>query len=359
MDLKGKRYLITGGAGLIGSHIADLLVEAEAGEVIILDNFIRGRYENLAWALAHGPVKVVAGDIRHTDLVNRLTAGVDLVFHQAALRITHCASEPRQALEVMVEGTFNVLEAAVRAGVPKVVAASSASIYGLAEEFPTTEKHHPYDNRTLYGAAKIFNEGLLRSFQEMYGLNYVALRYFNVYGPRMDIHGAYTEVLIRWMERIEAGQPPLIFGDGSQTMDFIHVADVARANILAAQAQVTDEVFNVASGVETSLAELAATLLQVMDSRLTPEFGPERKVNPVPRRLAEVSKAKRLLGFEAQTPLAAGLQNLVAWWRATRSQEQAAAHTPEEIRPGENWSIGEKELLLAIKRAANEKTIRG
>ncbi len=345
MNLKGKRFLITGGAGLIGSHIADLLVEAEAGEVIILDNFIRGRYENLARAVARGPVKVVAGDIRNTDLVHRLTAGVDLVFHQAALRITHCAAEPRQALEVMAVGAFNVLEAAVRAGVSKVVAASSASIYGLAEEFPTTEKHHPYDNRTLYGAAKTFNEGLLRSFQEMYGLNYVALRYFNVYGPRMDIHGAYTEVLIRWMERIEAGQPPLIFGDGSQTMDFIHVADVARANILAAQAQVADEVFNVASGVETSLTELAATLLQVMDSPLALEYGPERKVNPVPRRLADVRKAERLLGFEAKIRLAAGLQNLVGWWRATRRQEQSKEIPPGEMRHGENRSFGEKESV--------------
>jgi UDP-glucose 4-epimerase len=346
MQLKGKRFLITGGAGLIGSHIADLLVKAGAAEIVILDNFIRGRYENLAWAQAHGPVTTIAGDIRDTDLVNRLTAGMDLVFHQAALRITHCAAEPRQALEVMVAGTFNVLEAAVKSGAPKVVVASSASVYGLAEEFPTTEKHHPYDNRTLYGAAKTFNEGLLRSFREMYGLNYAALRYFNVYGPRMDIHGVYTEVLIRWMERIEAGQPPLIFGDGSQTMDFVHVEDVARANILAAEAEVTDEVFNVASGMETSLRELAATLLRVMDSPLEPEFGPERKVNPVPRRLADTAKAKRLLGFEAGIPLDAGLKNLVAWWRASRGREKAAIRPPGEIRPEENWNSGGKEQAL-------------
>ena len=163
-------------------------------------------------------------------------AGIDLVFHQAAIRITQCAEEPRLALEVLVDGTFNVLEAAVAAGVRKVVAASSASVYGLADEFPTTERHHPYANDTLYGAAKVFNEGMLRSFHAMYGLDYVALRYFNVYGPRMDVHGLYTEVLIRWMERIEAGQPPLILGDGTQTMDFVFTDDIARANLLAADA---------------------------------------------------------------------------------------------------------------------------
>ena len=180
------------------------------------------------------------------------------------MRITQCAEEPRLALEVLVNGTFNVLEAAVEAGVRKVVASSSASVYGLAEQFPTTERHHPYNNDTFYGAAKAFNEGMLRSFHAMYGLDYLALRYFNVYGPRMDIFGLYTEVLIRWMERIARGEPPLIFGDGLQTMDFVHVADIARANILAARADVTDEVFNVACGVETSLRELADALIHAM-----------------------------------------------------------------------------------------------
>ena len=214
------------------------------------------------------------------------------MFHQAGIRITQCAEEPRLALEVMVDGTFNVLEAAVTAGVQKVVAASSASVYGLADHFPTTERHHPYNNRTIYGAAKCFNEGLLRSFSDMYGLRYVALRYFDVYGPRMDMHGAYTEVFIRWMERIASGLPPVMFGDGFQTMDFVHVADVARANIYAARAAVTDEVFNVASGHETSLKTVAETLLRTMGSPLRPEHAPERKVNPVPRRLADTRKAK-------------------------------------------------------------------
>jgi len=309
--MQNKRILITGGAGLVGSHIADLLVKEGVSEIIVLDNFTRGCRDNLAWTQANGPLVIVDGDIRDRQLLTDIMQGVDIVFHQAAIRITQCAEEPRLALEVLADGTFNVLEAAVKAGVKKVVAASSASIYGMAENFPTTESHHPYNNRTLYGAAKAFNEGLFRSFYEMYGLNYIGLRYFNVYGPRMDIHGVYTEVLIRWMERIIAGLPPLIFGNGEQTMDFVYIEDIARANILAAKADITDMVFNIASGIETSLNDLAHSLLKVMGSDLQPEYKPERKVNPVQRRLADVSKAKQLLNFEAQVSLEQGLSRLV------------------------------------------------
>jgi UDP-glucose 4-epimerase len=318
--MRNKRILITGGAGLIGSHITDLLIGQEPREIIIVDNFVRGRRENLAAAMKKMPLTIVDGDIRDRALLGRVMAGVDVVFHQAAIRITQCAEEPRMALEVLVDGTFNVLEAAVQSGVSKVVAASSASVLGLAESFPTDENHHPYNNRTIYGASKAFNEGLLRSFAEMYGLKYVALRYFNVYGPRMDVHGAYTEVFIRWMERIAAGQAPLIFGDGSQTMDFVHVHDIARANILAAQSDVTDEVFNVASGTETSLKDVAQQLLRIMGSTQQPEHAAERKVNPVPRRLADTRKAKDILGFETRVSFDEGLRRLVEWWR----EEQAA-----------------------------------
>jgi UDP-glucose 4-epimerase len=316
--IEGARALVTGGAGTIGSHVVDELVRGGAAEVVVLDNLVRGRRENLAWATANGPVRVVEGDIRDRDLVRKETAGKDLVFHLAAIRITQCAEEPRLANEVLVDGTFNVVEAAAAEGVRKVVASSSASVYGLAEEFPTTERHHPYHNDTLYGAAKAFNEGLLRSFHSMYGLDYVALRYFNVYGPRMDIHGLYTEVLIRWMERIESGTPPLILGDGLQTMDFVHVADIARANILAARADATDAVYNVASGTETSLRELAAALSEVMKSDLPPEHGPARAVNGVTRRLADTGAAARDLGFRAEISLREGLLGLVDWWRASR-----------------------------------------
>ncbi|MCU1263522.1 MAG: NAD-dependent epimerase [Bryobacterales bacterium] len=316
--IEGKRIVVTGGAGLIGSHIVDRCVQQHAREVVVYDNFVRGRRTNLDWALAHGSVTVIDGDIRDRARIREAIEGADILFHQAAIRITQCAEEPRLALEVLVDGTFNVLEAAVEHRVEKVVAASSASVYGLADEFPTSELQHPYNNRTLYGAAKAFNEGLLRSFHEMYGLNYVALRYFNVYGQRMDICGAYTEVLIRWMNDIAAGRPPMIFGNGQQTMDFVSVEDIARANVLAAEAGVTDEVFNVASGVETSLTDLANALLQVMGSDLQPQYGPERKVNAVSRRLADTEKSARLLGFRSEIPLQEGLRRLVAWWMPER-----------------------------------------
>src|SRR5215831_9288179 len=234
-DLEGKRILVTGGAGFIGSHIVDLLSDEACAEIVVIDNMIRGRPENLEHAMTRGPVRLVNGDIRDNKLMATLVQAADIVFHQAALRITHCVAEPRLAMAVMVQSTFDLLELCVKHNIDKVAAASSASIYGMADEFPTTEGQHPYNNRTLYGAAKAFNEGLLRTFKDMYGLDYVAFRYFNVYGPRMDIHGRYTEVLIRWMERIDAGQPPIIFGDGRQTMDFVHVQDVAHATVLGAK----------------------------------------------------------------------------------------------------------------------------
>jgi UDP-glucose 4-epimerase len=319
--MHNERALVTGGAGAVGSNIVDELVKAGAREIVVLDNLVRGRAENLAWALVNGPVTLINGDIRDADLVAKLTDGIDVVFHQAALRITQCAEDPRLAIEVMVDGTYNVIEAAMRAGVRRMVAASSASVYGLAEQFPTKESHHPYANDTLYGAAKTFNEGMMRSLHAMQGLDYVALRYFNVYGPRMDIHGVYTEVLVRWMERIEAGSPPLILGDGSQTMDFVYIGDVARANLLAAQADVSDEVFNIAGGSEISLLELARALIKVMGAELAVEHGPERSVNKVPRRLADTSLARERLGFEAKVDLEEGLRRLVQWWRAERAED--------------------------------------
>jgi UDP-glucose 4-epimerase len=318
------RVLVTGGAGAIGSTVTDELVLAGAKEVVVLDNLVRGRRENLAWAEANGNVRFVDGDIRDRALVRELMAGIDTVFHLAAIRITQCAEEPRLALEVLVDGTYNVFESASEARVRKVVASSSASIYGLAEEFPTTETHHPYANDTLYGAAKTFNEGLLKSFRAMYGLDYVALRYFNVYGPRMDVHGLYTEVLVRWMERIAAGEPPLILGDGSQTMDFVYMQDIARANLLAARSDLSEGVFNVASGTETSLLELAQMLLGVMGSDLAVEHGPPRAVNGVTRRLADTSRAFEQLGFRAEIGLDEGLRRLVDWWQGERAGRPAA-----------------------------------
>ena len=313
--IAGSRVLITGGAGLIGSHIADQLVTKNVKEIVILDNFVRGRRENLAWACQHGDLVVIEGDIRDPRIVSHAMQNIDILFHQAAIRITQCAEQPRLAHEVLVDGSFNVLEAAVESGVRKIVAASSASVYGPADSFPTTELHHPYNNRTIYGAAKTYNEGLLRSFHEMFNLNYVCLRYFNVYGSRMDVTGAYTEVFIRWAKAISEGCRPVIFGDGTQTMDLVHVRDIARANLLAAESPATDIVCNVASGRETSLNGLARALSRVMGSSLEPEYGPERKVNPVPKRQADTRQARELIGFEAEIDLEAGLSELVEWWR--------------------------------------------
>lgn len=325
-ELRGADILVTGGAGTIGSTIVDQLLDAGAAHIDILDNLVRGRLANLEGALASGHVTLVEGDLRDRDLVHDLTRAKDLVFHEAAIRITQCAEEPRLALEVLVDGTFNVYEAAAEHRVGKLVTASSASVYGLAEQFPTGERHHHHNNDTFYGAAKSFNEGMLRSFRAMSGLDYVILRYFNVYGPRMDVHGLYTEVLVRWMERIADGKPPLIFGDGQQTMDFVVAADVARANILAAASDVREGVYNVASGVETSLLGLAEALLRAMDSDLPVEHGPERAVNGVTRRLADTTTAARDLGFVAQIPLEEGLRQLVEWWEPLR--EEIAAGRP-------------------------------
>ena len=330
-DLKGKCVLVTGGAGFVGSHIVDLLCDENCAEIIALDNMVRGRPENIEQAKFRGPVRLVRGDIRDGKLMASLVESADIVFHQAALRITHCAAQPRLAMEVMVQSTFDLLELCVQHKVEKVIAASSASVYGMASHFPTTESENPYDNRTLYGAAKAFNEGLLRTFDDMHGLDYVAFRYFNVYGPRMDIHGQYTEVLIRWMERLEVGEAPIIFGNGRQTMDFVHVRDVARANILGAKSNISDEVFNIASGTETSLTQLAQSLISAMNRPgLAPAFAPERSVNPVARRLASTAKAERLLDFRARIALDQGLRDLVNWWRGER-RSSAVANTREAV----------------------------
>jgi UDP-glucose 4-epimerase len=323
MKIEGNRFLITGGAGLMGSHIADRLLAKGASEIILVDNFVRGSMHNIEDALKDERVKLVQGDIRDLDLLRDLAKEVDGMFHMAALRITACADNPREAMEVMLVGTHNVLQTVVEKKVGKLVYASSASVYGLADVFPTDENHHVFNNRTLYGTAKIAGEGMARSFADMYGLQYVALRYFNVYGPRMDICGKYTEVFIRWLDRIAAGQPPLIFGDGTQTMDLVYIDDVTDANITAMESDITDEVFNVASGTETSLLELLHALLKVAGSTLEPEFLPARSVNPVPRRLADTKKSENLLGFKAKVNVEDGLRRLIAWRKEVLARQDA------------------------------------
>lgn len=325
MEIKNHRFLITGGAGLMGSHITERLLAKGASEIILLDNFVRGSMHNIESSLKDQRVRLVKGDIRDLDLLRELAAGMDGIFHMAALRITACADNPREAMEVMLVGTHNVLQTVAEQKVGRLVYASSASVYGLADVFPTSENHHAFNNRTLYGTAKMAGEGMARSFADMYGIQYVALRYFNVYGPRMDIHGRYTEVLVRWLDRIGAGEPPLIFGDGSQTMDLVYIDDVTDANIIAMESEITDEVFNVASGTETSLLGLLTAVLKVTGSTLKPEFLPARAVNPVPRRLADTKKAEDLLGFKAKVGVEEGLRRLIAWRKEVLAGKEAIA----------------------------------
>ncbi|MGZ3600854.1 MAG: NAD-dependent epimerase/dehydratase family protein [Ktedonobacterales bacterium] len=315
-ELAGSRVLITGGAGFIGSHIADALIDERVDEIVVLDNLVRGRSENLDEARSRGNITFVEGSICDRDLVRHCMQGVDYVYHEAALRITHCAAEPREAHAVMFDGAFNVFEAAVEAGVKKLVTASSASVYGEPSYLPIDEDH-PYSNRTLYGAGKIANEHVLRSLNDMFGLPYLALRYFNAYGPRMDIHGVYTEVMIRWMDRIDQGLPPLIFGDGLQSMDFVYVKDIARANIAAMKSDASDEALNVASGTQTTLNELSEMLCEIMGQPdLRAEHREERKVNPVRHRLASTTRSRERIGFSATVDIRDGLRELVAWRRA-------------------------------------------
>ena len=317
-ELAGSRVLVTGGAGFVGSHIVDALIAEGVSEIVVIDNLIRGQRSHLDGASARASVHFVEGTIADAELVRAQMQGIDFVYHEAALRITRCAEAPREAHAVMFDGTFNVLEAAVAAGVKKVVAASSASVYGEPSYLPIDEAH-PYNNRTLYGAAKIANEHVLRSFNDMYGLPYVALRYFNVYGPRMDTDGVYTEVMIRWMDRIEQGLAPLIFGDGTQSMDFVYVGDIARANILAMQSEASDLCLNVASGTQTTLTQLSEALCQIMGRPdLRPEYREERKVNPVRHRLGATELAQERIGFTTTVEFQDGLERLVAWWRATK-----------------------------------------
>ncbi|MFN0093448.1 MAG: NAD-dependent epimerase/dehydratase family protein [Dehalococcoidia bacterium] len=324
--MRNARVLITGGAGLVGSHIADRLAQEEVAEVVVLDNFVRGRMENLEWARRTlRKLTVIDGDITDTETVQRAMRGIDFVFHQAALRITQCAEMPRVAVDSLIGGTYNVLEASVAAGVKKVVAASSASVYGEPSYVPMDEGH-PFNNRTIYGACKVANEQILRSFNDMFGLDYVALRYFNVYGPRMDAWGVYTEVMIRWLQRLDQGLAPIIFGDGMQTMDFIFIEDIADANVLAMQSNATDDVFNVATGAETSLRELCNALCVAAGKPwLEPIFEPARKVNPVTRRLAATQHAREGIGFVASTSLSDGLEKLVRWHKSLAVRELVGA----------------------------------
>jgi len=313
-NINGSRILVTGGAGFIGSYVIEELIPLKPAKIVTVDNFIRGSRANMK-SFANNPlVEFVEGDIRDNALMDKLVAGCDYVFHMAALRINACAANPNDGFDVMIKATFDLAMLCVKHKVKKVIYSSSASVFGLAQHFPTPETDNPYDNQTFYGGAKLWGEQLFRSFKFMYGLDYVALRYFNAYGPRMDTDGKYTEVMIKWLDCIRFGKPPLIYGDGSTTMDFVYVKDIAKANIAALQSPVTDEAFNIGFQRETSLKELLDIMLKVNDSNLVPEHREENSVNPVSRRLADISKAKKLLGYDPQFTLEQGLKELSQWY---------------------------------------------
>lgn len=312
-----KKIVVTGGAGFIGSWVVDYLLKSygrSIKEIIVLDNLSRGSVTNIESALKDKRVRLVKGDIRKPGSVNRVVKGSDYVIHEAVIRITQCVENPRLCNEIMVDGTFNVMEACAKYGVKKLVFNSSASVYGQPLQLPMKEDD-PFNNDTLYGAAKIANEEMAKAFRKMYGLNYVCLRPFNAYGPRMDIYGVYTEVLIKWLDRIDEGKPPVIFGDGTNTLDFVYVEDIARATIKALKSRVNEGFYNVGSGKEVSLNRLAKTLLKLTNSsHLGIEHKKqERKVEYATRRRAYTLNAKRDLGFVATTSLEKGLTKLIKW----------------------------------------------
>jgi UDP-glucose 4-epimerase len=319
LELRNSRIAVIGGAGFIGSHIVDQLLKEPVREVVILDNFVRGTRANIAEALEDPRVQLVEGSITDRALMDRVLAGADGVFLLAALWLFECVHEPRKALEVNVDGTWNVIEAARAAGVKRLVYSSSASVYGDAVTLPMTEEH-PFNNRTMYGAAKIAGEQFLRSQYEQHKFPYVAMRYMNVYGPRMDYKGTYVSVIMKVLDKIDAGERPVVFGDGSQAYDFVHVSDVARANLLAMKSEVADESFNVGTGVQTTINELVGDLLKITGSTLTIDYRPNEQMF-VTNRVGSTEKAERLLGFTAATPLEAGLRSVVEW----RARDRAGA----------------------------------
>jgi len=312
-DIRGSRVLVVGGAGFIGSHVVEELLKEDIEEVVVYDNFSRGSRENLEEALKDSRVKIfdIGGDILHTDILNEAVKGKDYVFHLSALWLLHCYDYPRNAFHVNIEGTFNVLEACVKHNIKKLIFSSSASVYGNPVELPMRETH-PYNNQTFYGATKIAGEHMCKAFYHRYGLNYVGLRYFNAYGARQDYKGTYIAIIMKILDRIDKGLPPVVYGDGSQAYDFIYVSDIARANICAMKSDATDDFYNIATGKQTSIKDLTKTLLDITDSDLEIVYQEADKMF-VTSRIADVSKAKKELGFEYKIDIQEGLEKLINW----------------------------------------------
>ena len=314
MTLDNARVALIGGAGLVGSHIVDQLLTTRVASILVFDNFIRGTRANLRAASRDPRVRIVDASITDRAALDRELAGVDGVFLLASLWLGECVNDPRSAWEVCTMGTWNVIEACRAHGIKRVVYSSSASVYGNALTVPMTEEH-PFNNRTTYGATKIACEQMFRAIYTQHKLPYVAFRYMNIYGPRMDYRGTYVSVIMKVLDRIFAGQPPVIFGDGSQVYDFIYVEDVAEANVLGMKADCGDECFNIGMGAGTTINELVDLLLDLTGSSLRPEYRPQEQ-SFVTYRIGSIEKASELLGFRARTPLREGLARVLAWRQA-------------------------------------------
>lgn len=316
MDVRGKKFVVIGGAGLIGSHTVDLLTQQDVGEVLIYDNFVRGTQDNLADALRDPRVKIydVGGDIQQTDILNAALKGADGVFHFAALWLLQCHDFPRSAFDVNIRGTFNVLEACVAQHVKRLIYSSSASVYGDAVEEPMTEDH-PFNNKNFYGATKIAGEAMARAYHFRYGLNVAGLRYMNVYGPRQDYRGAYIAVIMKMLDAIDRGEGPTILGDGSEAFDFVAVQDCALANLCAMKSDVVDRFYNVGTGKRTSLKELAELVVRLTGTNKPIQYAPRSAATLVRNRIGSPARAKAEIGFEAQVPLLDGLKSLIEWRR--------------------------------------------
>src|SRR6266850_1915942 len=321
MNLRGKKLVLVGGAGLIGSHTTDHLLAEDVKEILIYDNFVRGRIENLTNALKDSRVKIfdVGGDIMQTDILEAAFEGADGVFHLAALWLLQCHDYPRSAFDVNVRGTFNVMEACVKMSVKRLVYSSSASVYGDAVQEPMTEDH-PFNNQNFYGATKIASDAMLRAFHHRYGLNYVGLRYMNVYGPRQDYHGAYIAVIMKMLDAIDRGEGPTILGDGSEAFDFVAVEDCGLANVCAMKADVTDRFYNVGTGTRTSLKDLAELILDITGCNKAINYAPRSQATLVRNRIGCPKQASAEIGFTARVDLREGLKKLVEW-RANHKAE--------------------------------------
>ncbi len=324
MDIRGKKLVVVGGAGLIGSHTVDCLLKEDIKEIVVYDNFVRGTRENLANALSDPRVRIhdVGGDIMQTDILQSAFDGADGVFHLSALWLLQCHEYPRTAFDVNVRGTFNVMEACVTKGIQRLVYSSSASVYGDAVEEPMTEDH-PFNNKNFYGATKIAGEAMLRAFHHRYGLNFVGLRYMNVYGPRQDYHGAYIAVIMKMLDAIDRGESPTIMGDGSEAFDFVAVEDCGLANVCAMKADSVDSFYNVGTGKRTSLKELAEMLIQLTGCTKPIQYAPRSQATLVRNRIGSPKKASEEIGFTAHIDLLDGLNRLIEWRASHKAEVEA------------------------------------